>query len=69
MHLTLRLRLESDSRWIGDVSELPGVSLYGATSEDATRKVRMLARRVIAEEIEYREMKPPADLLQFSLAA
>ena len=69
MQLTIRLLRESDGRWIGDVSELPGVSVYGSTPEEATRKVKALALRVIAEEIEHGEMKPAADLLQFSAAA
>jgi predicted RNase H-like HicB family nuclease len=69
MQLTIRLFRESDGRWIGDVSELPGVSVYGATPEETTRKVKALALRVIAEEIEHGEVKPDADLLQFSVAA
>jgi predicted RNase H-like HicB family nuclease len=69
MQLTIRLLRETDGRWIGDVPELPGVSVYGATPEEATLKVKALALRVIAEEIEHGEMKPVADILQFSLAA
>lgn len=69
MQLTIRLLRESDGRWFGDVSELPGVSVYGATPEEATRKVKALALRVIAEEIEQGEIKPAADLLQSSVAA
>ena len=69
MQLTIRLLRETDGRWIGDVPELPGVSVYGATREEATVKVKALALRVIAEEIEHGEMKSSADLLQFSPAA
>ena len=43
-----------------------GVRLY---SEEATRKAKSLALRVIAEEIEHGEMTPEADTLQFSVAA
>jgi predicted RNase H-like HicB family nuclease len=69
MRLTIRLLHEADDRWIGDVPELPGVSVYGATPEEATVKAKALALRVIAEEIEHGEMNPSADTLQFSIAA
>ena len=69
MQLTIRLLRETDGRWIGEIAELPGVTVYGATPEEATRKAKSLALRVIAEEIEHGEMTPAADTLQFSVAA
>jgi predicted RNase H-like HicB family nuclease len=69
MKLTIRLLREADGRWIGDIPELPGVTVYESTAEEATIKVKALALRVIAEEIEQGEMYPTADLLQFSIAA
>ena len=69
MEITVRLLRETDDRWIGDVSELPGVTVYGATPEEATRKAEALALRVIAEEIEHGEMPPGAETLRFSIAA
>lgn len=69
MKLTIRLLQETDGRWIGDVPELPGVTVYGATAEQAILKAKALALRVIAEEIEHGEMKPDSDTLQFSIAA
>jgi predicted RNase H-like HicB family nuclease len=69
MRLTIRLLREADGRWIGDVPELPGVTVYGATADEATTKAKALALRVIAEEIEHGEMKPDTDTLQFSIAA
>lgn len=38
MQLTTRLLRETDGRWIGDIPELRGVTVYGATAEEATRK-------------------------------
>ena len=49
--------------------ELPGVTVYGVSPEEATLKAKALALRVIAEEIEHGEMPPGADTLQFSVAA
>jgi predicted RNase H-like HicB family nuclease len=69
MNLTIRLLREADGRWIADVPELPGVSVYAATPEDAALKAKALALRVIAEEIEHGELNPAADILQFSIAA
>ena len=69
MQLTIRLLRETDGRWIGDVPELPGVTVYGLTPEEATLKAKALALRVIAEEIEHGEMKTAADTVQFSVAA
>jgi predicted RNase H-like HicB family nuclease len=69
MKLTIRLLRETDGRWIGDVPELPGVTVYGATAEEATTKVKALALRVIAEEIEHGEIKVEPDTLQFLVAA
>jgi predicted RNase H-like HicB family nuclease len=68
MRLTIRHLREEDRRWIGDVRELPGVTVYGATPEEATLKAKALASRVIAEEIEHGEM-PVADTVQFCVAA
>ncbi len=69
MQLTIRLLRETDGRWSADIFELPGVTAYGATSEEATLKAKALALRVIAEEIEHGEIPPGADTLLFSLAA
>jgi predicted RNase H-like HicB family nuclease len=69
MQLTIRLLREEDGRWIGDVPELPGVSVYAASAEEAGLKARALALRVIAEEIEHGEFMPAADDLHFSVAA
>ncbi|MCX6636876.1 MAG: type II toxin-antitoxin system HicB family antitoxin [Acidobacteria bacterium] len=69
MQLTIRLLRETDGRWIADISELPGVTVYGRTPEEATLKAKALALRVVAEEIEHGEMPPGAGMLRFSVAA
>jgi predicted RNase H-like HicB family nuclease len=58
MQLTIRSLRETDGRWIGDMPELPGVTVYGSTPEEAALKARALALRVIAEEIEHGGMQP-----------
>ena len=69
MQLTVRLLREIDGRWIADVPELPGVTVYGSTSQEAILKAKALALRVIAEEIEQGELPPEADTPHFSIAA
>lgn len=69
MQLTIRLLPETDGRWIADVPELPGVTVYGVTPEEATIKAKALALRVVAEEIAHEELSPGADTLRFFIAA
>ena len=52
MRLTIETEREVDDRWIAEVIELPGVMVYGVSRGDATRRVKALALRVIAEELE-----------------
>ncbi len=63
MQLTIRLLREADGRSIGDIPELPGVTVYGATPEEAALKAKALALRVIEQEIEHGEMKPGDGML------
>ncbi len=52
MNLTIELERETDGRWIGEVPDLPGVMVYGATRKEAMVKVKALALRVLAERRE-----------------
>jgi predicted RNase H-like HicB family nuclease len=38
-----------DGRWIGEILELPGVTVYGRTREEAITRVEALALRGIAD--------------------
>ncbi len=69
MIFTIQLLRETDGRWIANVPELGGVTVYGVDSLEATLKVKALALRVIAEEIERGELQFSADSLHFSIAA
>ena len=55
MNLTFETELETDSRWIAEVPELPGVMSYGKTESEAVNKVMALALRVLAESNEFSE--------------
>jgi predicted RNase H-like HicB family nuclease len=56
--LTIELDREVDGRWIAAVPELPGVSAYGATRDDAIVKVKAVALREVLERLEHGEPVP-----------
>jgi predicted RNase H-like HicB family nuclease len=43
---------EVDGRWIAEISSLPGVLTYGKSKREAIARVKALALRVLADEIE-----------------
>jgi predicted RNase H-like HicB family nuclease len=61
------LEQETDGRWIAEISDLPGVMVYGATAEEARAKVQALALRVVADRLEHGEAD--ASLLSISFQA
>jgi predicted RNase H-like HicB family nuclease len=56
--MKLELSREVDGRWIGDIPALPGVTVYGATPEEAIRKAQVLALQVMADRLEHGESLP-----------
>lgn len=49
MDLTIELEQEEDGRWLAEVTDLPGVLVYGQSREDAVVRVKALALRVVAD--------------------
>jgi predicted RNase H-like HicB family nuclease len=68
MRLTIETEREAPGRWIAEVVELAGVMVYGKTKAVAVRKVKDLARRVLADRIRHGE-PIPGDLIFKSRAA
>ena len=56
MNFTFETELETDGRWIVEVTELPGVMAYGSSESEALAKAEALALRVLSERIEHREV-------------
>lgn len=52
MNITLELEREVDGRWIAEAPGLPGVLAYGNSREQASRRARALALRVLADRLE-----------------
>lgn len=67
MRFSIQLSRQTDGRWIAEVSELPGVMVYGGTSQDAIAKVKALALRVVADRLDHGEAAP--DLAGVTFAA
>ena len=60
MQLTIETEREAPGRWNAEVIELAGVMVYGRTKAEATRKVKELARKVLADLIKQGEPIPGA---------
>ena len=67
MRFSIEVSREEDGRWIAEVPELPGVIVYGDSSEEAVAKAKALALRVVADRLEHGEAGP--DLAGVSFAA
>jgi predicted RNase H-like HicB family nuclease len=50
MRLSVELEREVDGRWIADVTDLPGVMVYGPTRAAALSAAQALALRVLADQ-------------------
>ena len=55
MTFTVELEQQSDGRWIGEVPQLPGTFVYGASPQEATARAKALALRVLADRLEHGE--------------
>jgi predicted RNase H-like HicB family nuclease len=62
---TIEIEVEDDGRWIAEVLELPGVMVYGQTPAEAISRVKALALRVIADQVEDSD-DPAAMTVSFS---
>ena len=59
MHFTVEVERETDKRWIAEVTDLPGVMVYGATRKQAVSKAQALTLRVLADR-KFKNRKPSA---------
>ena len=55
---TVEIEREEDGRWIGEVTDLPGVLAYGSTRDEAVAKAKALAFRALADRLEHGEEIP-----------
>ena len=68
MRFQVEFDREEDGRWIAEVRELPGVLAYGASQLEAQVKVKALALRVVAEQLEHGETAAELGDISFNAA-
>ena len=68
MRLTIKTEREDDGRWLAEVMELAGVMAYGKSREDAMRRVKALALRVVAERVGQGEPSVGTTTIRFAPA-
>ena len=56
--IRVEIEREEDGRILASVPDLPGVMAYGASGEEAIRKVKSIALQVLADMIESGEDIP-----------
>jgi predicted RNase H-like HicB family nuclease len=52
MKFQIELDREEDGRWMAEIALLPGVMAYGKTKPEVIAKVKALALRVLADQVE-----------------
>ena len=67
MKLTIELDREEDGRWIAETIELPGVTCYGHTRDEAISNAERLAIDVIADRIVHGELPSSALGVSFTI--
>ena len=61
--LRIQIDLEQDGRFLASVPDLPGVMAYGATKQDALRRLYAVALRTLADSVEEGAMLAPVSRL------
>ena len=58
MNYQVEIEWEEDGRWLGEITDLPGVMAYGDSRDEALAKIKALALRVLADRLEHGEEVP-----------
>ena len=56
--MRIEVERETDGRWIAEIADLSGVMAYGGTRDEAIRRAKALALRVLADRLEHGEQIP-----------
>jgi predicted RNase H-like HicB family nuclease len=68
MDLAIEFEQEEDGRWIAEITNLSGVLAYGQNRKDAAVRVKALALRTLADQIEHGERSSGLDHIAFLAA-
>ena len=66
MNFTIEREQEVDRRCIAEISDLPGVIVYGVSPAQAAAKAKAPALRVIADRMDNEESLPGINHIAFS---
>ncbi len=56
MSFLIEIEREEGGRWVAEVTDLPGVMVYGQTRDKAIVRVQTLALRIVADRLEQRNL-------------
>jgi len=56
--MRIEVERETDGRWIAEIADLSGAMAYGGTRDEAIRRAKALALRVLADRLEHGEQIP-----------
>lgn len=59
MRFVVETEVETDGRWIAEISQVPGALAYGKTQEEAINKAYAIALRSVADDVEHSQQEPP----------
>jgi predicted RNase H-like HicB family nuclease len=62
LRLQIELDRQEDGRWIAEIASLPGVMAYGKTKPEAVARVKALALRVLADQVEKEKQSKSLDV-------
>lgn len=52
MDFHIETEQETDGRWIAEITDIPGCMVYGNTPEQAIARVKALALRIVADQLD-----------------
>lgn len=52
MDFHIETEQETDGRWIAEITDIPGCLVYGNTPEQAIARVKALALRILADQLD-----------------
>lgn len=58
MQLAIEYEQEDDGRWLAEIEAIPGALAYGATREEARRRVKAVALITLADQLDAGAIDP-----------
>ena len=62
LRFIVETELETDGRWIAEITQVAGALAYGKTREEATNRAYAIALRSVADDVEHSQQDPPKSI-------